>query len=149
MKRNTTIFLQIVIVLIGLATLAFLLGEPHLEGRNTGATLFEIYFKDPFLACVYAVSIAFFTALYQAFKVLAYARHHEFFSQASAKALRIIKHSAHIILGFGLGAEAYLMIVRPEDDIAGGVFMGLLLIAGSGIVAIAAKRFERIITQSL
>ena len=52
MKRTSTVFLQIVIVLIGVAAIAFLLGEPHLEGRNERATLFEVYFKDPFLAFV-------------------------------------------------------------------------------------------------
>ena len=66
MKRSSTIFLQIVIVLIGIGALALLLWEPHIEGVNENATLFEIYFKDPFLAYVYAGSIPFFVALYQA-----------------------------------------------------------------------------------
>ena len=73
MKRSSTIFLQVVIVLIGIGALALLLWEPQIEGRNAHATLFEIYFKDPFLAYVYAGSIPFFVALYQAFKVLGYA----------------------------------------------------------------------------
>ena len=72
MKRSSTIFLQVVIVLIGIGALALLLWEPHVEGRNAHATLFEIYFKDPFLAYAYVASIPFFVALYQAFKVLGY-----------------------------------------------------------------------------
>ncbi|MDP3794880.1 MAG: DUF2975 domain-containing protein, partial [Candidatus Sungbacteria bacterium] len=72
MKRSSTIFLQIVIVLIGIGVLALMLWEPHLEGRNVNATFFEIYFKDPFLAYVYLGSIPFFVGLYQAFKVLGY-----------------------------------------------------------------------------
>jgi heme/copper-type cytochrome/quinol oxidase subunit 1 len=71
-KRSATIFLQVVIVLIGIGALALMLWEPHLEGRNTHATLFEIYFKDPFLAYAYIASIAFFMALFQAFKLLGY-----------------------------------------------------------------------------
>lgn len=39
-----------VVVLGGIGALAFMLWEPHLEGRNAHAGLFEIYFKDPFLA---------------------------------------------------------------------------------------------------
>src|SRR5882757_4418154 len=65
-----TKFLQAVIVLIGIGALALMLWEPHIEGRNAHATLFEIYFKDPFLAYAYIASIPFFVALYQAFKVL-------------------------------------------------------------------------------
>ena len=57
MKKSSTIFLQVVIVLIGIGVLAAMLWEPHLEGRNVHATLFEIYFKDPFLAYVYIGSI--------------------------------------------------------------------------------------------
>ena len=60
MKRSSTIFLQIVIVLIGIGAVALLLWEPQIEGRNAHATLFEIYFKDPFLAYAYIGSIPFF-----------------------------------------------------------------------------------------
>ena len=67
-----TIFLQAVIVLIGIGALALMLWEPHIEGRNAHATFFEIYFKDPFLAYAYLASIPFFVALYQVFKVLGY-----------------------------------------------------------------------------
>ena len=100
MKRSSTIFLQVVIVLIGIGALALLLWEPQIEGRNAHATLFEIYFKDPFLAYVYAGSIPFFIALYQAFKVLGYAGQNKVFSQAAVKALRTIKYCAIAIIGF-------------------------------------------------
>ena len=80
MNKSSTIFLQGVIVLIGIASLAFMLWEPHLEGRNVHATLFEIYFKDPFLAYAYIASLPFFVVLYQAFKVLGYARLNKVFS---------------------------------------------------------------------
>src|SRR5829696_4569491 len=73
MKRSSTAFLQTVIVLIGIGALAFMLWEPHVEGRNAHATPFEIYFKDPFLAFAYVGSAPFFVAHYQAFKVLRYA----------------------------------------------------------------------------
>lgn len=149
MKRNLTIILQVLVVVLGLAALAFLLWEPHIEGRNAGATLFEIYFQDLFLACVYIASIPLFVGFYQAFKVLGYARQNKLRSHVATQALRTIKYCAQTIVGFAVGAEAYLMIVRPEDDIAGGVFMGLLIIAGSGIVAIVAKRLEQKLTKSL
>src|SRR5882724_4334427 len=100
MKRSSTIFLQIVIVLIGTGALALLLWEPHVEGRNAHATLFEIYFKDPFLAYAYVASISFLVALYQAFKVLGYVRQNKTFSQATVNALRTIKYCAIVMIGF-------------------------------------------------
>src|SRR5258706_9661524 len=81
MKRGSTVFLQIVVVLVGIGTLALLLWEPHLEGVNAHATVFEMYFKDPFLALVYLGSIPFFVAIYQALKLLGYAGQDEIFSQ--------------------------------------------------------------------
>ena len=147
MKKNSTIILQVVIVLIGIGALAFLLWEPQIEGRNVHATNFEIYFNDPFLVWAYSASIAFFVALYQAFKLLGYIGRNEVFSLRSVKALHTIKYCAEIIVGFIVVAEAYLFIVRPGDDIAGGVFMGLLIIFVSGVVSITAAMFERI-TQS-
>lgn len=150
MKRSSTILLQVVVVLIGIGALALMLWEPHIEGRNVNATLFEIYFKDPFLAYAYTASIAFFAALYQAFKLLGYIGRNEVFSQRSVKALRVIKYCAIIIVTFIVGAEAYLFIFqRGKDDIAGGVFIGLLIIFGAGITATVAGMFERLLQKAV
>src|SRR5262245_39643106 len=94
MKRSSTLFLQSVVVLIGIGALAFLLWEPHIEGRNAQSTVFEVYFKDPLLAYAYIASIPFFAALYQTFKVLGYAAQNKIFSPAAVKAMRTIKHCA-------------------------------------------------------
>jgi hypothetical protein len=150
LKKGSTIFLQVVIVLIGIAALALLLWEPHIEGRNSNASLFEIYFKDPFLAYVYLASIVFFIALYQAFRLLGYIRHNEIFSQLSVKALRTIKYCAMTIIAFIVGAEAYFFIVqRSKEDIAGGVMIGLLMIFISVIIVAAAAVFERIVQKAV
>ena len=134
-----------VIVLIGIGVFAFLLWEPHVEGRNVNSTLFQIYFNDPFLAYVYTGSIAFFTALYQAFRLLGYIGRNEVFSERSIKALKTIKHCAMIVIGFILGAEGFFVIVQrgKGEDIAGGVMMGLFLMFVSLVVATAAAVFEK------
>ena len=150
MKQASTIFLQIVIVLVGIGVLAALLWEPQLEGRNVNATQFEIYFKDPFLAYIYLAFIPFFVGLYQAFKLLGYARRDEIFSQRSVRALRIIKYCASAMAILFLGAVTYIFIfVRGEDDIAGGVAMGVFIILVSVITAIAAGVFERVLRNSV
>src|SRR5580765_7918025 len=107
MKRSST-FLQVVIVLIGIGALALMLWEPHIEGRNAHATLFQIYFNDPFLAYAYIASISFFAALYQAFKVLDYIRQNRAFSPASVKALRTIKFCAMAMIGFVAAGEVFI-----------------------------------------
>ncbi len=149
MKRSATIVLQIVVVALGVGVLVFLLVEPHLEGRNLHATLFQVYFNDPFLAYAYLASIAFFAALWNAHKLLGYIGRDEVFSERSVRAVRTIQYCATTLVGFIVAAEAYLFIVRPEDDIAGGVFMGLLAIFASGVVAIAAGVLEKIFHSAL
>jgi hypothetical protein len=143
-----TIFLQAVIVLIGIGALALMLWEPHIEGRNAHATLFEIYFKDPFLAYAYLASIPFFVALYQAFKVLGYIGQNKTFSQATVKALRTIKFCALAIIGF-VAVSAIFMIFGDRDDRPAGVFMRVLITFPSIVVAIAAAMFERILQNAL
>ena len=149
MKRGSTIFLQVVIALLGVGVLALLLWEPQVEGRNVHATQFEIYFKDPFLAYIYLAFIPFFVALYQAFKLLGYARRNEIFSQHSVRALRLIKYCAITTALFIVGAEAYIFVfVRGTDDVAGGVMMGAFIILVSAIIATAAAVFERRLQNS-
>lgn len=143
-------FLQAVVVLLGIAVLALMLLEPHFEGRNKNATLFQIYFHDPFLAYAYTGSIAFFLALHQAFKLLGYVARNEVFSHRSVKALRTIKYCALTLVGFLVGAEAYFFLVRRgEDDIAGGVMMGLVLIFVSLVIATAAAVFEKTLQSAV
>jgi hypothetical protein len=148
MKRSSTIFLQIVIVLIGIGALALMLWEPHIEGRNAHATPFAIYFKDPFLAYAYIASIPFFVALYQAFKVLGYAGQNQVFSPVAVKALRTIKFCAIALIGFVAVGEIFIMLGN-SDDRAGGVFMGILITFGSIVIATAAALFERILQNAV
>jgi hypothetical protein len=150
MKRSSTIFLQALILLLGVGVLALLIWEPQVEGRNVHATQFEIYFKDPFLAYIYLAFVPFFVGLYQAFKILGYARRNEIFFQRSVRAVRIIKYCALTTAIFILGAEAYLFIsMRGKDDIAGGVMMGLFIILVSAIIATTAAVFQRILQNAV
>lgn len=148
-KKSSIIILQVVVVILGITALALLLFEPHLEGRNVDATNFEIYFKDPFLALVYIGSIPFFVALYQAIKVLGYVGQNKIFSPGAVKALRTIKHCAATIICFVIVEEIFIILNHGNDDATGGIFMGLLIIFGSGVVAIAARMFERILQKAV
>ena len=150
MKRSSTVFLQVVVVLIGIGALALMLWEPHIEGRNAHATVFEVYFKDPFLAYAYIASIPFFVALYQAFKVLGYAGQNKVFSPAAVKALRTIKVCAIAIIGFVAVSVVFMPFGDPDDDDGPqGVVMRILVTFGSIVVATAAAMFERILQNAV
>jgi hypothetical protein len=148
MARSSTIFLQAVIVLVGIGALALLLWEPHIEGVNANSTFFEVYL-DPFIALVYIGSIPFFAALYQAFKVLGYAGQNRVFSPEAVKALRTIKYCALAIIGFVVAEVIFIMLNHGSDDAAGGVFMGVLITFGSVVVATTTAIFERILQKAV
>jgi cytochrome bd-type quinol oxidase subunit 2 len=149
MKRSSTIFLQVLVVLIGIGALALILWEPHVEGRNAHATLFEIYFKDPFLAYAYTASIAFFVALYQAFNVLGYVRQNKTFSQATVKALRTIKYCAMAIIGFVAVGVIFILMFGDKEDRPAGFFMCLLITFASIVIGTAAAVFEQILQNAV
>jgi len=148
MKRSSTIFLQIVITLIGVGALALLLWEPHVEGVNAHATLSQMYL-NPFIALVYIGSIPFFVALYEAIKVLGYAGRNKIFSQAAVNTVRTIKYCALAIIGFVVVEEIFIKLNHGSDDAAGGVFIGILIIFGSVVAATAAAVFEKLLQSAV
>ena len=149
MKNSSALFLQAAIVLIGIGTLAFLLWEPHIEGRNAHATTFEIYFKDPFLAYVYVGSTPFFVALYRAFGLFGHVRQNGSFSQVSVDALRTIKRCAIAIIGFVAVGVVFIIMFGDKDDRPAGIFMSFFVTFASSIIAIAAAMFARKLRNTL
>jgi len=147
MKRSSTIFLQVVIVLIGVGAFAFMVWEPHVEGANAHATLFQMYFNS-FVAYAFIGSTPFFAALYHAFKVLGYVRQNETFSQATVNSLRIIKYCALALIGF-VAVSVIFMIGGGREDRPAGLFMRILVTFPSIIVATAAAISERILQNAV
>ena len=148
MKSGATLFLRAVVLLIGIGAVALLLWEPHIEGRNAHATVFEIYFNDPFLAYAYVASIPFFVGLYHAFKVLGFAGRNNEFSLSTVKSVRTIKNCAIALFGFVVGAEIFIMS-NDSDDRAGGVFIGILIAFASIVVATAMTILERALQRAV
>lgn len=146
--RKLTIFLQVALVFIGIITVAFMLWEPNIEGRNVNSTLFEVYFKDPFLAFTYIASTPFFFGLFQVFKVLKNVRRDNIFSEVNVKAMQTIKRCATFIICFALIGEI-VIFSNTSDDRAGGVAIGLFIILGSIMTAVVSAMFEKILRDAI
>ncbi len=149
MKRISVVFLQAVIALIGTVALAILIWVPLTEGRAANLDLFSIY-ADPFILYGYAASIAFFVALYNAFKLLGYIGRNEVFALNSVKALKSIKYCA-IVLGILIVlAGVYIRIFHSkEDDPAGFLAICIVTTFVSIVVATAAAIFEKILQNAV
>lgn len=149
MKRISIIFLQAVIVLIGIVALAILIRFPLTEGRAANLDLFSIY-SDPFILYGYAASFAFFVALYKAFRLLGYIGQNKIFSSASVKSLKSIKYCAIILSILIVAAGLYIRIAHnKEDDPAGFFAFCIVTTFVSIVVATAAAIFEKILQNAM
>lgn len=149
MKRASIVFLQVAVVLIGIVALAILIRFPLTEGRAANLDLLSIYL-DPFILYGYATSIAFFIALYKAFKLLGYIGQNQVFSSNAVKALKSIKYCAIVLSVFIALAGLYIRISHnKEDDPAGFLVICTVTIFASAVVATAAAIFEKILQNAI
>jgi hypothetical protein len=149
MRQGSTLFLKVVIFLIGIVALAGMIRFPQTEGRAANLDLISIY-KDPFVIYAYIASIPFFVALFQAIKLLGFVEKNKIFSQAAVEAVRNIKYCAIALVGFTVAPVAYLFIaLRGKDDIAGGVAGGLFVIFVSVVIATAAAVFQKLLQNAV
>ncbi|SEL91630.1 DUF2975 domain-containing protein [Parapedobacter koreensis] len=149
MKSISIVFLQAVIVLIGMVALAILIWFPLTEGRAANLDLLSIY-ADPLILYGYAVSIAFFIALYKAFRLLGYIGQNKVFSPNAVKALRGIKYCAIVLSIAIVTAGLYIRIFHSkEDDPAGFLAMCMVTTLASIVVATAAAIFERLLQNAV
>ena len=149
MKKTSVIFLQAVIVLIGIVALVILIWFPLTEGRATNLDLFSIYF-DPFILYGYAASIAFFVALYKAFRLLGYIGQNKVFSPPAVKTLKSIKHCAIVLSILIVMAGLYIKIFHgKEEDPAGFIAICILTTFISIVIATAAAVFEKVLQNAI
>lgn len=149
MKRGSTLFLKLTILLIAFVALVGLIRLPQTEGRAKNLDLISIY-KDPFIIYIYIASIPFFIALYHAINLLRLVEKNKIFSKAAIKSVRNIKYSALAIIIFIVPAVVYLfMFQRSKDDIAGGVAVGLLISFISVIVSAAAAVLQNLLQNGV
>ncbi len=150
MKRSSTLFLKVVILLIAIGAFASMIRFPQTEGRAANLDLISIY-KDPFIIYLYIASISFFTGLYQAFKLLGYVEKNKIFSENSVKAVRNIKYAAIAFMVFIAAALLYIFVMSKttNDDGAGAIVVGLVTVFASGVVATTAGVFQKLLQNAV
>ena len=149
MKGLSIIFLQAVIVLMGVVALSIMIRFPLTEGRAQNLDLFSIYL-DAFILYGYASSIAFFVALYKAFKLLGYIRQNKLFTRDSVRTLRGIKYST-IILSIAIAMAGFYILLfhDKEDDPAGFLAMCIVITFITIAVATGLAVLERILQNAV
>jgi hypothetical protein len=148
LKRGSTLFLRVVILLIAISTMVMMIRFPQTEGRAAHLDLISIY-ADPFIIYGYIASIPFFIALYQAFKLLGYVDNNQVFSPLSVKAVRNIKYCAITIGAFVVLGILYIRLFANGDDPAGPTALGILTTFASIVIATGVAIFERLLQNAV
>ncbi len=149
MKRSAIIFLQALILLTGIAVLAFMIRIPLMEGRAKDLDLFHIY-TDPFILYGYASSIVFFIGLYKLFRLLGYIRQHKLYSPEAAGVLKSIKYCAILLSVLIAGAALFILVSHPKEDDPAG-FLALCIVTASValVVAVLAAKSGKKIQETI
>lgn len=148
MKRGSTLFLKLAILLIAVAALTGMIWFPQTEGRAANLDLVSIY-KDPFIIYIYVASISFFVGLYQAFKLLNLIDANKAFSQAAVNTLKNIKFASLSLIGFIAFALLYIRFFTHGDDPAGPTALGIVVSFAFAVIATAAAVFQKLLQNAV
>ncbi|WP_066254391.1 DUF2975 domain-containing protein [Neobacillus drentensis] len=150
MKRGSTLFLKIALILIGLPVLAlciFLVPEI----ANFAVDLYpdHAYLKYLIFLDLYATAIPFYFAQYQAFTLLHYIDKTKAFSELSIKALKKIKYCAITFSSIYVVGMPIFYLIAEADDAPGIILIGMAIILAGLVVAIFAAVLQKLLQEAI
>ena len=142
--RGSTLFLKIVILLIGIGalTLCSFLIYFSITSEEVGA-------YRPILLGMCVTAIPFGIGLFQALKLLNYIDRNEAFSELSVKALNVIKINAIIISALYAAGMPYIYYVAEMDDAPGVILIGMVLVGAPAVVAVVVAILIRLLQNAI
>lgn len=150
MKRVSTLFLKIAVILIGIPVLAMCIFLVPEIGNVTVQLLPEFTYMKYLVSIIfYASAIPFYIALYQAFKLLRYIDKNEAFSQVSVNALRNIKYCAVTISSLHVLVLPLFYLFAEKDDAPGVIFVGLIVPFASLVIAVFAAVLQKLLKEAI
>ncbi|MHC6179788.1 DUF2975 domain-containing protein [Clostridium sp. JNZ X4-2] len=148
MKPGSTVFLKIVVFLIGIIVLTLcIFWLPAIAGG--AAEHYPKLFYLPVLTGAYVSAIPFFAALYQALKLLSYIDGNKAFSELSVKALKNIKYCAIIISIIYAVLMPFLVPIADADDAPGIAALGLIVVFASFVIAAFAALLQKLLKEAI
>ncbi|SDD61829.1 Protein of unknown function [Paenibacillus sp. CF095] len=148
MKRGTTIFLKLAVLLIGVPVLALcIFGIPWLANNPVNPNYAGALY--PIVIIMYVSVIPFIVALYQAFRLLSYIDKNEAFSLMSVKSLKTIKYCAIVISSLYFVMLPFVYVVAEKDDAPGLILMGMVPIFASLVIAVFSAVLQRLLQEAI
>jgi hypothetical protein len=144
MKQGSTLFLKIVIYLLGLAVLALCV---ILLGNAFGNPNVGLFF--PVLIGMTAAAIPFFYGLYQGVLLLRYIEKNTAFSSQSVKAIQTIKHCAFAISVIYAAGMPYIIYAADKTNAPPAVIMALVFIFAPLVVGVFAAILQKLLQNAI
>lgn len=145
-ERGTTLFLKVVVILIGIPVAALCVFVIP-EIGNFMAELYpeHAYLKRLVFLDLYATAPPYYFALYQAYTLLNYIDRNEAFSELSVRALNLIKWCALAISAlFVLGMPLFYLLAE-RDDAPGIILIGMAMVFASLVIAVFAAVLQKLL----
>lgn len=140
MRRYSTIFLKIAIILIGIPVLALcIFWLPSAAD----------YLHYPILIGMYAAAISFFFALYQALKLVSYIDKNKAFSELSINALKHIKYCAITISIIYVVLIPFVIPIADADDAPDLMGFPVIFIFASSVIAVFAAVLQKLLKEAI
>ncbi|MBM7693862.1 hypothetical protein JOC77_003306 [Peribacillus deserti] len=152
MKPSSTLFLKIVVFIIGTPVLALcILWLPEIAARDAASHPETAYLQYLFLIGAYITATPFFIALYQTLKLLSYIDQNKAFSVLSVRALKYIKYCGISIITLIVAGLIFVVIlIKGEgEDITGFISLGAMLTFASMVIAIFAAVLQRLLQEAI
>lgn len=150
MKRGSTLFLKIAVIFIGIPILALCIFlVPKIADYAGELYPHMAYIKYLVFIVLYAATIPFYFALYQAFKLLHYIDKNKAFSELSVMALKKIKNCAITISIIYVIGMPLFYFVAEKDDAPGVILLGLIIIFASMVIAVFAALLQRLLQEAI
>ncbi|RHW39063.1 DUF2975 domain-containing protein [Neobacillus notoginsengisoli] len=148
MKRGSTLFLKMAVIIMGIPVLAIGIFGLYWLIRNPANPDYA-HILYPIVIGMYLAVIPFFGALVQAFKLLSYIDRNEAFSELSVKALKNIKMCALIFSGLFVAILPFVYVVAELDDAPGLIIIGMVPVFASLVIAVFAAVLQRLLQEAI
>ncbi|MGE7826899.1 DUF2975 domain-containing protein [Paenibacillus sp. NPDC093718] len=150
MKRGSTLFLRIAVILIGIPVLALcIFVVPEIAEFIAELYPDHTYLRYLVFIDLYATAIPFYFALYQAYKLLGYIDKNKAFSELSVRVLKNIKNCAVIISSLFVVGMPLFYLIAEKDDAPGIILIGMALIFASMVIAVFAAVLQKLLKEAI
>ena len=144
MNQGSTMFLRVVVLLLGVVVLALSVFALPVGIRESAASKYELIFWG-----MYVTVVPFFVALFHTLKLLQYIDKNRAFSVRSIRSLKYIKYCALIISILYTIGMPQIYLAAEEDDAPGVILIGLVLAFAPLVIAVFAAVLQKLLQNAI